>query len=114
MKKENDKDDKKSDKQEKEGDKKALFTQRLLAFILDFFLISFVASLLSTPFVDVDQYEALSKEATKIETDLVEGKIDVETYTLQYADVSYSMARNNGVLSIITICLEILCSFSNI
>ena len=36
------------------NEKKALFIQRLAAFILDIFIISSLASLISYPFVDVD------------------------------------------------------------
>lgn len=108
MEKDNDKDDKKSDKNEDKVGKKALFVQRILAFVLDIFIVSVIASLFASPFVDSDKYELLQKEAGKISTDYYEEKIDIETYALQYADVSYSIARNNGILSIMTIVIEIL------
>lgn len=112
MEKENDKDDKKSDKQEKyedkKEDKKAFFVQRLLAFVLDVLIVSFVASLLATPFVDMEKDEQLRKEIDSLNNSFYSEKIDVETYTLQYADLSYNMARNSGALSFISIIIEIL------
>ena len=76
MKKENDKDDKKSDKEsdkkenedldDKSENKKALFIQRLVAFVLDIFLVSFVASLIATPFVDVERSDELTKKSMNI------------------------------------------------
>lgn len=108
MEKENDKDDKKSDKQDKKEDKKALFVQRLLAYVLDFLIISFAASLIATPFMDSDEYDVLTKESEKINEQYFAGDIDFESYTLQYADVSYNMAKSTGILSIITIFFQVL------
>lgn len=108
MEKENDKEDKKSDKQEddKKEDKKALFIQRLVAFVLDIFIVSVVASIVGTPFVDVERSNELSSKSLEIIQNY--DKTDLKTYSLEVMDVSYKMARNNGMLSIITIVLEIL------
>lgn len=112
MEKENDKDDKKSDKQDKEkgkiAGKKALFVQRLLAFVLDVFIVSLIAALISAPFVDVENYLDLTNQSFELDDKLKNEEINVETYNLQHADLSYSIARNNGVLSIVTIIVEIL------
>ncbi|MCI8459840.1 MAG: RDD family protein [Bacilli bacterium] len=121
MKKENDKDDKKSDKEsdkkenedldDKSENKKALFIQRLVAFVLDIFLVSFVASLIATPFVDVERSDELTKKSMNIMEKIQTEKLDAKTlksYTFEYIDVTYKLARNNGSLSIITLALEVL------
>lgn len=112
MKKENDKDDKKSDKHDKEKEQKrevkAFFVQRLLAFILDVFIVSLIAALISIPFVDVENYLDLTNQSFELDNKVKNEEINIETYNLQQADLSYSIARNNGFLSIVTIIVEIL------
>ena len=43
---------------------KALFIQRLAAFIIDIMLVSTVASLFSVPFIDVEGVNKLNEQAT--------------------------------------------------
>lgn len=108
MEKENDKDDKKSDKQDKEEYKKALFIQRLVAFVLDILIVSFAASLVGTPFVDVEKSNELTNKSTEIMESYVNKETNFKTYSLEAMDISYKLARNNGMLTIITIVLQIL------
>ena len=63
------KEDIKSNKQELQKSKtseKALFIQRLAAFILDVFIVSMVASLISYPFLDLDSIDKLNEASTQI------------------------------------------------
>lgn len=116
MEEKTDKDDKKSDKDGKSIKKdekklnncKALFVQRLVAFIIDIVIVSFVASLVTSPFIDVKKSNELSERATNIMQEYVNGETNLKTYTLEYIDVSYKIARNNGALSLVTILFEIL------
>lgn len=116
MEEKTDKEDKKSDKDEKgikndekeSNNCKALFVQRLVAFIIDIMIVSFVASLVTSPFIDVKKSNELSERATNIMQEYVNGETNLKTYTLEYIDVSYKIARNNGVLSLVTILFEIL------
>ena len=59
------------------NEKKALFIQRLAAFILDIFIISSLASLISYPFVDVDSINNLNSSANEIVEKYNSGKIDM-------------------------------------
>lgn len=103
-----DKKDDKSKKDEKEDDKKALFIQRFVAFILDVLIITFAASLITMPFIDVEKSNKFSDKSAEIMQNYASGKIDTKTYTLEFMDTSYKIARNNGILSIVTIIIEIL------
>ena len=53
---------KKSKKEENKEAEKALFIQRLFAYLIDIFIISFVASLIALPFIDAEQYSKYSKD----------------------------------------------------
>ena len=103
------KDDKKSEKQELNKDtEKALFIQRLGAYLIDIIIVSFVASLIAIPFVDMDQYNSLENKLTEVTQDYMDGKTNMETYGLEYMDVSYKLARSSGMVTIATVILGIL------
>lgn len=94
-------------KKEKEPEK-ALFVQRFAAFILDVFIVSMIASMLAYPFLDLDSIEKLNKSSVQVVEDYVSQKIDINEYTSESISVSYEMARKQGLLSLITIFLNIL------
>ena len=48
---------------------KAFFIQRLAAFILDVFIVSMVASLISYPFLDLDSINKLNESSTQVVED---------------------------------------------
>jgi len=114
MEKENDKDDKKSDKKDDKNskdekeDKKALFIQRLIAFLFDVIIVSLVASLVATPFVDVEKSDKLSNKTMELTEKYGNGELEINDFSVEYMDISYKLARNNGILSLITIVFEIL------
>lgn len=86
----------------------AYFFQRVIAFIIDMIIVGIISSLLSTPFVNVSTVEKLSAESNKVATEYMSGKIDVKTYLNQSVDISYEMARSNGISTIIEIVMLIL------
>lgn len=87
---------------------KAFFIQRLAAFILDVFIVSMVASLISYPFLDLDSINKLNESSTQVVEDYMTQKININEYTSDSISISYEMARKQGVLSLITIFLNIL------
>ena len=87
---------------------KAFFIQRLAAFILDVFIVSMVASLISYPFLDLDSINKLNESSTQVVEDYMTQKISINEYTSYSISISYEMARKQGVLSLITIFLNIL------
>lgn len=86
----------------------ATFSKRLAAFIIDILLISFISSIVTLPIPISDNYSKLSKEATSIFTDYEQGKIDIKTYFVRSADISYDMSREIGLSTIITVGMFIL------
>ena len=87
---------------------KAFFIQRLAAFILDVFIVSMVASLISYPFLDLDSINKLNESSTQVVEDYMTQKISINENTSDSISISYEMARKQGVLSLITIFLNIL------
>lgn len=87
---------------------KALFIQRLVAFILDIFMVSIVASLIASPFLDMDSISKLSKSSTEVMEDYMTQKISIDEYISESVSTSYEMARKQGVLSLVTLFLNIL------
>lgn len=92
----------------KAGKKYANFWQRLCAFIIDMFLISMISSLISQPFINQDNYKRLSDEVTTTTSEYKNKKIDTDTYVNRVADISYDMAKQNGISAIIEIAISIL------
>ena len=90
------------------GESKALFVQRLVAFLIDILLISVVASLISAPFINTDKTSDLEKKTYKLVEQLQKDEISVEEYSVQYKTLYYKMARNSGVSSLIIILLNVL------
>lgn len=86
----------------------ALFFQRLVAFFIDIIIVSVVASLLSYPFYDAESVSKLSDSTIELTEKSMNQEIDIETYMTESIDISYEMARKNGVVSLITIFLSIL------
>lgn len=93
---------------EKPGDKRALFIQRFIAFIIDMVLVLLVTSIVSTPFVNTKKVEKIEKEQKQIIEKFQKQDIDVEEYYIDYSNVYYKLTRNTGIVSIITILLEVI------
>ena len=87
---------------------KALFIQRLAAFILDIFIVSFVASLLTYPFLDMDSIQKLDNSSAEIAEKFLSQDISEEEYISESIGISYELARQQGLLSLVTIFLNVL------
>lgn len=87
---------------------KALFIQRFAAFILDIFIVSFVASLLAYPFLDMDSIQKLDDSSTEVAEKFLAQDISEDEYISESIGISYELAKQQGLLSLITIFLNIL------
>lgn len=96
---------KKIQKQEYE---KALFIQRVVAFLVDIILVAFVSSFIIFPFVDNEALEKLTNQNTKVANQYLQQEIDINTYMNQSMDISYQIAKQNGIGTILTIVLYLL------
>ena len=87
---------------------KAYFFQRFIAFIVDMIIVSIVAGLLASPFIKTDTVNKLSEETNSIMEKYMNEEIDTKTYLSQSVDISYEMARVNGIATIVEILILIL------
>lgn len=87
---------------------KVYFLQRLVAFLVDVFLVSFICSIVTMPFTNSNNISKLSKESQEIVNDLSNKKIDVVTYFNKIQDVSYDLSQETCVASVIEIIIFIL------
>ena len=87
---------------------KAYFSQRLLAFVIDLCIISFLSSIITTPFINQETTDKLSDEAMTIIENYVNEDIDINTYFDEFTTVSYRLAQNSGLQSLIVIVFNIL------
>lgn len=92
----------------KEEPVKAKFLQRFVAYVLDVFIVSIVASLITFPFVDNKSLDKLSDETIEVLDKYSKSEISLETYTTEMMSLSYQTAKANGLVSIITIFMEVL------
>lgn len=86
----------------------ALFFQRLFAFIIDVIIISILSSLLSYPFYDSNSVQKLNDNSNEIMQKYIDQEINIKTYVSESIDISYEMARKNGVVSLISLFLSVL------
>ncbi|MGN1000482.1 MAG: RDD family protein [Bacilli bacterium] len=87
---------------------KALFSRRVIAYLIDFFIISALVSLV-TMFVPVDNStESLYKDLEQLNTDLSENKIESKEYYEKVIEINYYISKDNVIVDLISIVIYIL------
>lgn len=102
----------KSDKQQmikqSNESKKALFIQRFIAYCIDIIIVSFVISIVALPFYNEKEMSKYEEKSNELVEKYTTNKISVEKFVFESVNVSYQMARSNGIISLVTIIFEIL------
>lgn len=97
-----------SKKENKSTDIKAMFSQRLLAFLIDLVLLSMITSII-TMFIPVnDAASKLYEEQDRVLDDYVNGTISMEDYVNQLVDLGYDISRQTVIISIVTVVISLL------
>lgn len=104
MKNENEKKGNKSD----DKLKKALFFQRLFAFLIDSAIVVFASSLLATPFINSDKINELNDKSIELMEKRKDNKISDNEYLAEYMNITYDVAKNEGVISLINIIASLV------
>ena len=86
----------------------ALFIQRLLAYLIDIMIVSFISTLLSYPFYDNSSVEKLNNSSMEIVEKYIDKEISAQTYIVESMDISYQIAKKTGAVSLITLFLCVL------
>lgn len=99
---------KEDNKLKKSHDIKAMFSQRLLAFIIDLVFISMITSII-TMFVPVnDTATKLYEEQNRVLEGYVDGTVSMEEYVNQMVDLSYDISRQTVIVSIVAVVISLL------
>ena len=76
-----------------EDKKRALFFQRVVAFVLDVFIVSIVVGICSLPFSINKNEEDLNEKATSLVQQVSKQDITIEEFLPQYENLYYQNAR---------------------
>lgn len=94
--------------QKEEKQTKALFSQRLGAFILDIILVAIISTLLTTFIPTSKAATKLYDEQTTIMENYINRKSTINEYMNQMVDISYDIAKETAVISIVSIIISLL------
>lgn len=95
-------------KPKKSPDIKAMFSQRVLAFLIDLVFLSII-SFFITFFVPVsDTASKLYEEQNRVLEGYVEGTVSMEEYVNQMIDLGYDIAKHTVIVTIVTIVISLL------
>lgn len=99
---------KKEAKVKKSPDIKAMFSQRVLAFLIDLVLLSIITSLI-TMFIPMnDSATKLYEEQNRVLEGYVEGTVPMEEYVNQMIDLGYDISKQTVIISIVSIVISLL------
>ena len=89
-------------------DIKAMFSQRILAFLIDLVLLSMITSLI-TMFIPVNSTATkLYEEQNQVLEGYVDGTVSMEEYVNQMVDLSYDISKQTVIVSIVSIVISLL------
>lgn len=86
---------------------KAYFLQRLVSYLIDFFIIIFIVTGITFFIPTSDTYKEAYKEANEISDLYFNGEISNSEYLSRYGDVSYTMAKETIVVTVINLVVTI-------
>ncbi len=95
-------------KVKKSPDIKAMFSQRVLAFLIDLVLLSMICSLI-TMFIPMnDTATKLYEEQNRVLEGYVEGTVSMEEYVNQMVDLGYDISKQTVIISIVGVVISLL------
>ena len=92
----------------KKKTKKAYFVQRLIAFLIDILLVYTITSIVAMPFVDTKESKKVNEEINELLDQTTKQEITTREFADRNMDLSYRVARKNGIISLITLVMNIL------
>ncbi len=87
---------------------KALFIQRFFAFLIDSIIVIFASSLIASPFVDSSKISSLEDKSIKLMENFRENKVSNKEYLAEYMNISYELAKNEGIVSLVSVFFGLL------
>lgn len=86
--------------------KKATFIQRLLAYLIDGFIVLFISTIISSIFI-TNKTENLEQDIKNLLTDYTKGEITQEEYLKQTQDITYEIEKNSTAINIVYVVINI-------
>ena len=86
---------------------KAYFLQRLVSYLIDFFIVIFIVTGITFFIPTSDTYKEAYEEANEISNLYFNGNISNVEYLSRYGDVSYTMAKETIVVTIIHLVVTV-------
>lgn len=90
---------------QQEVEVKAYFLPRLLAYVIDIFLVTMVASLVFSLFPSSENVVELNEQLTELQKKYINQEVTNEEYIAQSFDLSYDLAYQNVIYVIIDVAL---------
>ena len=87
---------------------KAFFVQRLGAFLIDMFIVTFLASLIAVPFSSINKNDNTEEKIIELMEQYQNPEIVDDDFVAQMTDLYYQSARSSGLISLITIGVYLL------
>ena len=85
-----------------------MFKKRLFAYIIDFFVLSFITFFISLFIPVSDNLTNLSNELIGVNDSFLNGSIDLSTFVNQYSVISYSMERFMFLPNLISVVVSVI------
>lgn len=96
------------DKKKSKSGEKALFIQRLIAYLIDSAIVVFVASLISMPFINNDKINELNDKSYELVEKYKSNEISNNEYIVEYMNLSYDIAKNEGIVTLISVIIGLV------
>ena len=90
------------------GKTKAYFFPRVIAYIIDIFIVSFIISIIGLIIPANQNYQAYLEEYNTVQTEFMEEKITANEYMNRAVEIIYDMDYSNVLIMILEVVLIIL------
>lgn len=85
-----------------------MFKKRLFAYIIDFFVLFFILSLVGMFISNSQNSINLTDQLSSINSGFINGEIDAKTFINQYSVINYGLEKEMFISSLISIVINIL------
>jgi len=92
----------------KNDTKNAVFLQRLVAYLIDAFIITMAISMIASLFVNSDAIQKINNELVDLINRLQNNDVSYLTYIKEVSVLELELAKQNGITTIVTLFVEIL------
>lgn len=100
--------EKKTEDDKSEKSKKVFLTQRLFAYFVDTFIVLLLASLIASPFINVEKIDKLENEYYKVIDKAIKNSDNSSKYNTDIINIGYDIAVQNGMLTIINVIVGVI------